>query len=364
MRRCGFGEALAAIILICFLIPASSSGTETSAPQLTNAQRVAIDRTVHEAMATQKIPGLAIEVAVGGRTLYARALGVRSLGKPVDGTTVFPIGSITKQFTAACVVILAEEQRINLDSPVSRYIADAPHAREVTVRQLLDQTSGLPDYSAQSELQAAVGKNKLTHLRPQQLMAMIANKPLKFKPGTKFDYSNTNYVLAGMIVKSASGNDYEDFLKAHILRPLDMSATQYLRTSIAQGDDVARGYKLKSRRQTALPPFTMSWAGAAGALASDTHDLVKWDVAFFGGRVVSPSAVKEMTTPVKSDYGYGWVVERVQGDSMIWHNGELPGAHAMNAFFPRSNMEIIVLTNLPEADPEGLAKRVYAVLRR
>jgi len=257
-------------------------------------------------------------------------------------------------------MLLAEEHRVDLDSPVSKYVPRAPHGTAVTVRELLDQTSGLPDYSAQPQLQTAIGKNKLRHLLPQQLLDMIRGKALNFTPGTKFNYSNTNYVLAGMIVQAASGESYEDFLNAHIFGPFDMRQTQYLSTSIPQGNDVSHGYEVKAGRLRPLRTFTMSWAGAAGALASSTDNLVKWDGAFFAGRVVSSHAVKVMTTPVKSDYGYGWVISTVRGDSMIWHNGGLPGAHAMNAYFPKSNLEIVILTNLFDANPEGLAKEIYA----
>jgi D-alanyl-D-alanine carboxypeptidase len=356
-------KALATSALIILLIPAPSASREfgTSFPV---TERRDIDRLLHNNIRAQHIPGLSIEVAVGDKILYAGAFGVRSSGKLVDANTIFPIGSITKQFTAACVMMLAEQQKIGLDSPIGRYIHDAPHAHEVTVRELLDQTSGLPDYTTQPQLQVAIGKKGLTALRPRRLIDMIANKPLKFKPGARFNYSNTNYVLAGMIVNAVSGSGYPEFLARHIFQPNRLNSTQYLRISIPQGANVARGFKFENGRQTEIPPFTMSWAGAAGALASNARDLVKWDTVFFGGKIVSRGTIEEMTRPVKSHYSYGWVSDRVQGDSMIWHNGELPGAHAMNAFFPRLNLEIVVLSNSSDANVEDIAKSVYAIVRR
>ncbi len=343
------------------LSPLVASGQELPTTRvLTSSQSALIDHLVTRQMLALKIPGVSVELAVLGRPIYRRAFGVRAPGKATDNGTVFPIGSITKQFTAACGVLLAEEHRVDLDSPVSKYVPLAPHGTVVTVRELLDQTSGLPDYSAQPQLQVAIGKNKLNHLLPGQLLDMIRGKPLNFTPGTQFDYSNTNYVLAGMIVQAASGESYEDFLNEHILGPLGMHQTQYLSTSIPQGRDVSHGYQVTAGRLKPLRTFTMSWAGPAGALASNTDNLVKWDEAFFGGRVVSSHAVKVMATAVKSDYGYGWVVDTVHGDSRVWHNGGLPGAHAMNAYFPKSSLEIVILTNLLDANPEGLAKEIYA----
>jgi len=363
--RVGFRYAAVAALSTAWLVSHSSSAAEQApALRLTPPQAAAIAGVVRREMAAQKIPGLAIEVAVAGRTVYARGFGMRSPGNPVTNATIFPIGSITKQFTAACVVMLAEQHSLDLDSPVSRYVPSAPHGEQVTVRELLDQTSGLADYSAQPALQAAVGKDKLAKLEPAQLLAMIANKPLKFTPGTRFDYSNTNYVLAGMIVEAVGGEPFGDFLRNHIFEPLGARSMQYLSTSIPSGSNVTRGYGTKDGHLGLVPRITMSWAQGAGALASDTHDLVSWDDAFFHGRVVSPSFVRVMTTRVKEDYGYGWVIDRERGEPMIWHNGAIPGAHAMNAFFPRSNMEIVVLTNIISAKPEDIAKEVRAIVAR
>lgn len=352
--------AITIATVLCLTAPIGTVSAATPPSQLTDAERRSIDNIVREAIERDRIPGLAIEIAVHGRPLYARAFGERSPGQSVTVTTVFPIGSITKQFTAACVMMLAQTHRVNLDSLVSRYVRNAPHGNEITVRQLLDQTSGLLDYTEEPALQAALGASRLNRLSPVQLLAIVANKPLAFRPGSNVYYSNTNYVLAGMVVEAVSREPFESFLERHILSQLVMHHTSYLDTSVPQGLDVARGYGVKNGRVSILPPFTMSWAGSAGALASNLGDLVKWDDAFFHGRVIKPTAVAEMTRPVKRDYGYAWAIDRIDGESMVWHNGGLPGAHAMNAYFPASDMEIVVLTNIFTSDPEGIARRVHA----
>lgn len=334
---------------------------------LTQPQRSAIAADIRVEMTRQHIPGLAIGIARDGESIYANGFGLRAKGQPVGANTVFPVGSITKQFTAACVMLLVQQGRVDLESAIARYLPKAPHANAVTVRELLNQTSGLADYSGEPALQRALHPRLLTELTPSQLLGMIAGEPLHFKPGTKFEYSNTNYLLAGMIVAAVSGESYPSFLREHIIGPLHLQRTSYLRTSIADGSNVSDGYEIVKGHFVASPRFTMSWAASAGALASDTSDLIAWDNAFFGGRVVPPASVRAMTTPPSlkesSDYGFGWVVDRVSGEPMIWHNGALPGAHAMNAVFPRSGLTIVILTNILTARPEEIAEDVFVELR-
>jgi CubicO group peptidase (beta-lactamase class C family) len=159
---------------------------------------------------------MVVAIGVAGRPIYEKALGDRAPGKPADISTVFPIGSITNQFTAACAMLLSEKHRLDLDSPVSRYVADVPHGKQITVRELLDQTTGLVDYSLQPVVQqgliaaildAASSTNfiRLNNLSATQELALLSKKPLKFRPGTQLDYSNTNCIAAGMVIEAASG---------------------------------------------------------------------------------------------------------------------------------------------------------------
>lgn len=340
---------------------------------LTSGQRAAITKILTQTMASQRIPGMVVAVAVAGHPIYERALGERAPGKPVDIDTIFPIGSITKQFTAACVMWLSEKHRLDLDSAVSRYVVNVPHGTEVTVRELLDQTSGLYNYTDQPLVQRAAADllsnavsstslYSLNNVSSSQALALISNRPLKFRPGTQFDYSNTNYIAAGMVIEAVSGETYERFLRKHILVPLGLERTEYIHTSIPLGSDVARGYTISKNGREVLPRFSLAWTGSAGALASDVVDLVKWDAAFFHGRVVPPAIVRTMTTPVKSDYGYGWHTYQFAGTRVPWHNGGSPGLHAMNVYYPPADMEVVVLTNLMQSNPEGTAAQIIGVV--
>ncbi len=192
---------LAAIVILIgsVFINYIDRGVSSPAPTsdgLSAQQNAAIAAIAHRAMVKRRIPGMAIGIGHQGKIFYASGFGVRDRGKAVDENTVFAIGSITKQFTAACVMLLVQDGRVRLDSPIERYLPGAPHAHEVTVRELLDQTSGLADYSSRPALQRALHPHLLTELKPATLIGFVASEPLEFQPGTKFEYSNTNYVLA------------------------------------------------------------------------------------------------------------------------------------------------------------------------
>jgi CubicO group peptidase (beta-lactamase class C family) len=211
----------------------------------------------------------------------------------------------------------------------------------------------------------------------ESLVALVNGKPLHFKPGTKYEYSNTNYALAGMIVSRVSGVPYAQFLQNKIFKPHDLTSMQYLRMSVPSGSDVTRGYNYAKGTFTVLPSFSMDWGNAAGAIASDASDLIKWDQAYFSGDIIPLAAVSVATTPpahiemtaskdrvnnLGMGYAFGWVQARAEGRQMIWHNGGLPGARAMNATFPHDALEIVVLTNASDASPEETALKIARII--
>ncbi|HZZ65721.1 MAG TPA: serine hydrolase domain-containing protein [Candidatus Baltobacteraceae bacterium] len=356
-----------------------------SAAALTPQQVRQIDRIATNALGKQHISGMEIGVGRAGTVLYSRGYGLRDRADrlPVTAHTIFPVGSITKQFTATSVMILAGRGGVNLDAMVSRYLPNAPHGNEITVRQLLDQTSGLPDYLDNKPLLAAIMAGTDRSHSMSSLVALVNGKPLHFKPGSKWEYSNTNYALAGMIVSRVSGVPYPQFLQHEIFAPQHLDSTQYLRMSVPSGTDVTRGYNYVKGRFRVIPNFSMDWGNAAGAIASNVQDLIRWDNAYFSGAIIPLAAVRIATTPPAGvvvlhskdrannmglGYAFGWVQARAEGRQMVWHNGGLPGARAMNATFPKDALEIIVLTNATDASPEDtalrIARTIYDVKRR
>jgi D-alanyl-D-alanine carboxypeptidase len=363
------------------LVFSTSLPVAALADALSPAQTAKIGTIVQTAMAQQHLVGVEVAVGRNGATLFTKGYGMRDQAKnlPVTATTIFPIGSISKQFTAACVLLLVQQGKIDLDAKLATYLPGVPHASEITVREILNQTSGLHDYIENRALITALFAGTWTTHEPfEYYVNLTRGMPLKFKPGTKWEYSNTNYLIAGMLVAKVSGEPYEQFLTQKIFRAQDLSSMQYLTWSIPVGNDVTRGYNYAKGAFTLVPRYDMSWGGSAGAIASDASDLVKWDGAFFGGKVISQSSVEIATTPprhpsmsipsgntqsnIANGYGFGWVAGHDEGRRIVWHNGGLIGARAMNAVFPDDGLEIVILTNATTADPEAIALRIARLL--
>jgi D-alanyl-D-alanine carboxypeptidase len=374
-----FGARLC--VAIAALVLSIGLPVAASADALSPGQVAKIDAIVQTAMAQQHLVGVEVAVGRNGTTLFAKGYGLRDKAEnlPVTARTIFPIGSITKQFTAACVMLLVQQRKIDLDAKLASYLPSVPHASEITVREILNQTSGYPDYLENKALITALFAGTWTTHEPfAYYVNLTRGTPLHFKPGTKWQYSNTNYEVAGMLVAKVSGEPYEQFLTQNIFRAQDLTSMQYLTWSIPVGNDVTRGYNYAKGTYTLIPRYDMSWGGGAGAIASDASDLVKWDGAFFGGKVISQSSVEIATTPprhismgmhagntqsnIADGYGFGWVAGHDEGRRIVWHNGGLIGARAMNAVFPDDGLEIVILTNATTADPEAIALRIARLL--
>jgi CubicO group peptidase (beta-lactamase class C family) len=321
-----------------------------AAAALSTVRTAAIDAAVERELARQHTSAASIAIARDGEIVYSKGYGQAdsALNVPADAQTIYAIGSVTKQFTAALIMRLVEQGRIALDAKVSQYLPDAPHAAEISVRYLLDQRSGLPDYLGSSDVMSYLFDTRVT---PAQLVALVAKKPLDFPPGSKFVYSNTNYVLLGMIVERVTGQSYADYLNQSILAPLQLTSTTYSIPVAAPRVAVGEQWDDSTKVQEPVARWTSQLAYAAGALNSDVVDLIAWDTAFFGGKVVSPGSVREMTTPPAlpstgaDGYAFGWIVGSVYGRTEIWHNGGIPGFAARNAFFPSEHLAIVVLAN-------------------
>ncbi len=359
----------AAFAATAFLALAAKAAACTGS--LTADRVAAITAIAQRALAREHVAGMSIGVGRNGRTLFACGYGLRDREHrlPADAATVYPVGSITKEFTAAVVMQLATAGKVDIDARLSTYLPAAPHARELTVRNLLDQTSGLPDYAdalPEKDPGAAIWGSSTA-----QFVSRIAGRPLLFRPGSTFRYSNTNYMLLGELIAAVTGQPYERALRGAILGPQSLLATEYLRTLIPPGSDVARGYVYAKGAFVEVPDMPMAWANAAGALASNVADLIRWDGEFFGGKVVDARAVAVMTTAPKlpapasklallHGYAFGWAIGIGNGRRIIWHNGGVIGGNAMNATFPDTGLDVIVLTN---ASHGGVEKTALAIAR-
>ena len=327
-----------------------------------------VDAAVQRAIDSYRIPGAEIAIISNGTIIYRRGYGVKNIAtaQPVNVTTRFEVGSITKQFTAAAIMQLVEDGRLSLDDRLVKFIGSYPAASDVTIRQLLWQTTGIPNYTAAKNFVA------LAERRPASFDAiinLIANKPLRFTPGSRWEYSNSNYIILGRIIELVSGQSYTDYLFSHVIKPAGMSQTSTIGNE-AQLSDFATGYgpSKSGAKLNRAPRFGSGWAWAAGYLVSNVDDLAAWDNEFFGGRIIAPKDVTLATSPgMLSDgkptmYGFGWVIDSQYGHRRIWHNGGTFGYSASNMTYPDDNLAIIALFNQVQAPAESITAKIFDAL--
>ncbi len=298
-------------------------------------------------------------VAKDGAVIFEQSSGWANVEWKIPNTaaTKFRLGSVTKQFTAAAILLLEEKGKVKLDDPLSKFVPTAPETwKPVTVHQLLSHTSGVPSFTDLPGYKDW----KLSPDTPAQTMARISDKPLDFTPGEKFKYSNTGYVLLGWIVELASGQSYEAFLREQIFKPLGMNDSGY-DSNTAVIPQPASGYVPGRRGLTNAPYIDMHVPGGAGALYSTTGDLLRWTQGLFGGKLLSAASLEKMITPIKSNYAYGLGVTNSKGRKMITHNGGIEGFNSHLTYYPESKVTVTVLANINGQAINELARQLTAL---
>lgn len=319
-----------------------------SSSSLDAATQSKIDAGVAALMNLRHVNGATIVVVRDGKTVYEKGYGMRDAARklPADQATNYEIGSISKEFTAAAVMQLVEAGKVDLSAPVSKYVPSAPHGSRITVRQLLSHTSGLHEYLD------TPNKKQLTSkpATPEQVVGVVAKRPLDFEPGTKFGYSNENYYLLGMIVEAVAKQSYNDYVRKHLLAPAGISDATTTK-NIATVPNMAVGYSFANGKSTPVAGIPEDWTWAAGNLIMTAGDLVKWNEALEAGRIVSQATFAKMTKPVlladgqSSGYGLGFEVGTFQGQPSVGHDGETYGFASSDQTFPKQSAAIVVLTN-------------------
>jgi CubicO group peptidase (beta-lactamase class C family) len=311
-----------------------------------------IDSLVKDFMATNHTPAVSVAVVRGPDTLVMKGYGEASveLHRPATASTVYRVGSITKQFTAAEIMRLAERGKLSIDDEVMKYLPDAPvHGRAITIRQLLNQTSGIHEYMTEPAWRATWTQPQ--PLSQQQVVAFVNHDSLDFEPGKAWEYSSTNYVLLGMIIEKVSGEAYASYLRRDLFQPLGLTETTYC-PSRPTGPTFAEGYGANVGSPGAKPTeFLDLTSYAAGALCSTARDLLKWQRALAGGRVVNETSYALMTPPdTLSDgkplaYGFGLEVGSLGGHLQIGHGGATNGFVSVINYYPGDGLNVVVLTN-------------------
>jgi D-alanyl-D-alanine carboxypeptidase len=322
-----------------------------------------VDPLANAAISQQRIPGMTVALAKNGTMLYAQAYGSSDIAthSSTQTNTIFEIGSITKQFTAALIMKLQEQGQLHVDDSISVYLPDYKFPSAITLRMLLTHTSGLANYTTFTpyESWAINGVSEAT------VLSAVSQAPLLFPPGTQWSYSNSNYFVLGVILEKLSGQTYAANLEQYIFQPLGLTNTYF---SVPPPGQSAIGYTLNGTSVIPALVCDRSAAFAAGALSSNVSDLIAWDNALINGKVVSPASFTAMTTPVNSSipgggsYGFGLSLRTFDNHPTIWHGGRINGFTAETNVFLDSGFAVVVLTNSDAADPDTIATEIMGAV--
>jgi D-alanyl-D-alanine carboxypeptidase len=306
-------------------------------------------------------------VVQGGRVAYVKAYGMARL-KPemkAEPGMQYSIGSISKQFTATVVLMLAQDGKLKLDDPVGRFLPELTRANEVTIRQVLSMTSGYQDFWPEDYVMTSMMKPAT----PQEILDVWAKKPLDFEPGTQWQYSNTNYVIAGRIAEIAGGKPLIEQLQERIFRPLKMTGVFNSDASRLPASDPTGYYQHALGPLRPAPQEGQGWMFAAGELAMPASDLALWNISLMDRSLLAPASYDEMFTEVKlkdgkgTGYGLGLDVGVQDGHRFVAHGGEVSGFVSQNSVYPDDKTAVTVLTN---EDASGgaaiLAGKITALL--
>ncbi|MEO5501481.1 MAG: serine hydrolase domain-containing protein [Ginsengibacter sp.] len=293
------------------------------------------------------------------KVIYEKAFGLadREWNVPNTINTKYRIGSITKQFTAACILQLAEQGKLSLNDKLSKYIPDYPKGDSVTIHMLLNHTSGIANYTSLP----AFWPKSILPLSRDSMIAIFKYAPYDFSPGSKWNYSNSGYFLLGYIIEKVSGENYGDYLLKNVIQKIGLKNTLLDRV-----DSIlpyrAKGYEKDGRVWRNAMLISMEGPFSAGAMVSTVEDLHKWMKALMENKVVSPASVQKMTTPYMNHYGFGLGMDSLFKHKRIGHSGGIPGFVSYLGYYPDDDLYTIVLSNDGISSPqiaEGLASILF-----
>jgi len=348
-----------ALVLVCL-----GAARPSASQALPGATAGFVDAAVQAVLTSSGAPSASIAVVRDGRLVYEKAYGSARVGTPAVPATPamrYSIGSISKQFTSTALLLLAEEGKLSLDDRVAKWFPDLTRANEITIRQLLSMTSGYQDYWPQDY----VMPDMLKDTTPAAIMKGWAQKPLDFEPGTRWQYSNTNYVIAGQIVERVSGQPLSAFLRARVFEPLKMTSVVDTDQAPLGAADPMRYQRFALGPPRQAPKEGKGWMSAAGELAMTAADLARWDIAVMNRTVLKPSSYGELEREVllasgaPTGYGLGVNVAVTGGRRQISHGGEVSGFTARNEIYPDEKVAIVVLVNIDANNASGeIARRI------
>jgi D-alanyl-D-alanine carboxypeptidase len=352
----------------CLVLVATLASPAAAQP-LTDAERSAIDTAAKAALDATGSPSASIAVVRGGQIVYEQAYGVGRIDPqtPARPEMRYAIGSVSKQFTASAVMLLQEEGKLSLDDKVAKWFPQLTRASDVSIRQLLSMTSGYQDYWPQDY----VFMDMQRPAPAREIMARWAGKALDFEPGTKWQYSNTNYVIAASIVERVTGVPFMQFLQHRIFTPLKMTSVADFDRGPLGPNDAQPLLRHGLGPFRAAPKEAAGWLFGAAQLAMTAHDLALWNIAVMNQSLLKPGSYKYMQTDVlleagnPTGYGLGVQVRMAAGRRRIVHGGAASGYTTSNMVYPDDKAAITVFTNIypGAADaPGSIANRIAGVI--
>jgi CubicO group peptidase (beta-lactamase class C family) len=362
------GAAVLTAVLVCAAgASAQSAPAEPAADALGAAQVDAIDKIAATAIDRKATPSVAIGIARNGRLVFAKGYGYRNLDDkvPADADTMYGIGSNTKQFTAAAIMMLRDEGKLDLDAPVGRYLPGIPHGNEVLIRNLLTHTGGYAEFTEIDDIDR-LGARPATN---DEILETVVGRPLGFKPGTRWQYSNTAFVMLARIIEKLSGTSYSEFLRTRIFDPLGMTRTRYEDQQLVESNRATGYTRFAMGEQEHEAHLDYTWFSGAGAIESTVADLEKWNNAIDRGTLLTPASREMMHATFKladgtdTQYGFGLFMRSLpDGKHVVLHGGDTTGFGTQDARFVEDGIDIIVLTNQEPASYNAVMNALYRVV--
>ena len=352
------------LVLAASLLAPIAMAAQSSPKLPENFDVTAIDAYIAAQVKLANRVGLSVAIVKDGQVVLQKGYGKRSLedGHPVEKDTLLAIGSVSKQFTCACVLLLAEDGKLSVSDPVAKYYPDLTRAKDITLLDLMNHVSGYPDYYpldfVERRMQAQISED--------ELLRQYAGGKLDFEPGSRYSYSNTGFILLARVVERVSGEEFGAFLNRRILKPLGMDHTIY-EPDLAD-PRLAKGYTTFALSPAeAIAPEGKGWLCGAGGIYSTPGDLAKWDVALITGKVLKPETYELMTSPRMlttgkiSEYGCGISIKTQGGRQVLAHSGAVSGFNASNTMIPSTRSAVIMICNL-EGGLGSLPGQIFSLL--
>jgi CubicO group peptidase (beta-lactamase class C family) len=353
-------------LLLSLLIVGTGGAEPAKAPAPpTKFDLKAIDSYVAAQLPEKGFVGLSVAIMRDGKIIFAKGYGERSIEPPVpvEVDTPFAVGSITKQFACACILLLAEDGKLSVKDPVSKYFPQLTRAKDITLYDLMSHVSGYPDYYPLD----FVDRRMLKSLPVDKVISEYAGTKLDFEPRTRWSYSNTGYMILGRVVEKVSGEPFAKLLERRILKPVGMTHSYF-----EPGRDVpglARGYTSFALGKPELATLEAEgWIYTAGGLYASASDLTRWDLALVSGKVLKPESYQLMTTPrtltntKATSYGCGLGITQQDGETVLRHSGAVSGFLAYNSVIPRTKSAVVVFANTDYVSPSSIYQLIVGLL--